>query len=269
MRNESNFRYGGHAHANGIRLHYLRYGGAGTPVIFVPGIASPAVGWGFVAERLGKRFDVYIMDVRGRGLSESGDHLDYGLDACAADVNELAAALGIDRYIVMGHSMGARIGIRAARTGGRALEHLVLIDPPVSGPGRREYPMPLAPYIELLEKARRGHAYEQIKSKYQWKDEHIRLRAEWMHTCDTRAIITAHRGFHEDDIHQDLPHIKVPTSLMVAGKGGVILPEDIREIEKLMPSIAVARVDGAGHMIPFDDSEGFFTALNKFLGTDV
>ncbi|KAG1440831.1 hypothetical protein G6F57_018899 [Rhizopus arrhizus] len=53
--------YGGHVHANGIRQHYLRYGGnAGEraerlAVIVIPGITSPAVTWGFVAEHLGRQ----------------------------------------------------------------------------------------------------------------------------------------------------------------------------------------------------------------------
>ncbi|MFQ6685164.1 alpha/beta hydrolase, partial [Bordetella pertussis] len=105
----SNFRYGGNVQANGIRQHYLRYGGerAGRdPVIIVPGITSPAVTWGFVGERFGEQFDTYILDVRGRGLSQSGPQLDYGLDVQAEDLLAFARALGLSRYSVVGHSMG-------------------------------------------------------------------------------------------------------------------------------------------------------------------
>ena len=78
--------YGANVFANGIRQHYLRYGGKGRPIILIPGITSPAITWGFVAERLAERYDVYVLDVRGRGLSSTGPDLDYGLDAMAADV---------------------------------------------------------------------------------------------------------------------------------------------------------------------------------------
>ncbi|HTK02988.1 MAG TPA: alpha/beta hydrolase, partial [Bordetella sp.] len=116
----STFRYGANVHANGIRQHYLRYGpghdeaDARDPVIIVPGITSPAVTWGFVGERFGTMFDTYVLDVRGRGLSQAGADLDYGLDAQADDLNAFAAALGLRRYSVVGHSMGGRIAIRAA-----------------------------------------------------------------------------------------------------------------------------------------------------------
>ena len=39
----STFLYGAHVHANGIRQHYLRYGGHGPALILIPGITSPAI----------------------------------------------------------------------------------------------------------------------------------------------------------------------------------------------------------------------------------
>lgn len=83
---ETHFIEGANIHANGIRQHYLRYGGKGTPLVLVPGITSPAITWGFVAERLSKDHDVYVLDIRGRGLSETGPDLDYDLDTYAADI---------------------------------------------------------------------------------------------------------------------------------------------------------------------------------------
>src|SRR3546814_799188 len=94
-------KYGAHVHANGIRQHYLRYCGDSAaravqdPVIIVPGITSPAVTWGFVGERFGRAFDTYVLDVRGRGLSQASDSLDYSREAQAADVIALAGALGL------------------------------------------------------------------------------------------------------------------------------------------------------------------------------
>lgn len=259
--------YGANLRANGIRQHYLRYGGKGRPVVLIPGITSPAVTWGFVAEQLGRHVDTYVLDVRGRGLSEASEALDYGLDACAADVGAFAEALGLDGYALVGHSMGARIGIRTARQHPRGLERLVLIDPPVSGPGRRPYPAQLPWYIDSIRLMRQGAGVEALRSfSPTWTDAQLRLRAEWLHTCDERAIVASYDGFHQDDIHADLKHIDVPTLLMVAGRGDVIRPADLDEIRQLMPSIEVAHVPNAGHMIPWDDEPGFYRAFGAFLG---
>jgi N-formylmaleamate deformylase len=56
-----------------------------------------------------------------------------------------------------------------------------------------------------------------------------------------------------------------PALLMVAGRGGVIQPQDIAEIRELKPDIQVVQVENAGHMIPWDDLEGFFAAFADFL----
>src|SRR5690625_4436907 len=136
--NESTFLYGAHTRANGIRQHYLRFGGQGQALVLVPGITSPAITWDFVAERLGRHFDTYILDVRGRGLSSSGPELAYDTDTCADDVVAFAQALELDRYILAGHSMGGRHVLRAVTRGAQGVDKLILMDPPVSGPGRRD-----------------------------------------------------------------------------------------------------------------------------------
>ncbi|MDR5856336.1 alpha/beta hydrolase [Caballeronia sp. LZ062] len=280
---QSTFQYGANVHANGIRQHYLRYGGesAGSgdrarrdPVVIVPGITSPAVTWGFVAARIGRHFDTYVLDVRGRGLSSASAELDYSLDAQADDLLAFIDATGLKHASVLGHSMGARIALRAARRGASgdggtnaSIARLALIDPPVSGPGRRAYPSQLAWYVDSIALAREGMDIDAMRRFCPtWTVEQLRLRAEWLHTCDERAIRTSFDGFHQDDIHADMPHVKQPALLMVAGRGDVIRSEDIDEIRGLMPDLQVANVPDAGHMIPWDDEEGFYRAFGSFFG---
>ncbi|MFD2238027.1 alpha/beta fold hydrolase [Aureimonas populi] len=260
--------FGFNVAANGVRLHVLRYAGQGAPLVLVPGITSPAITWGFVAERLAQAFDVHVLDVRGRGLSSSGPGLDYGLDAMADDLSALIGALGLSGVTVLGHSMGARIAVRAASRNAAGMERLVLVDPPVSGPGRRAYPSRLPWYVDSIRLAERGMDAEAMKAFCPtWSEEQRALRAEWLHTCHEPAIVTAFEGFHRDDIHKDLPGLPVPATLMVAGRGGVIEPADEAEILELNPDIRIARVPDAGHMIPWDDFDGFFLALDELLGT--
>ncbi|MBB3937019.1 alpha/beta fold hydrolase [Aureimonas phyllosphaerae] len=256
--------------ANGIRQHILRYRGAGEPLVLVPGITSPAITWGFVAERLAEGFDTYVVDVRGRGLSSTGPGLDYGLDAMADDLSALIAALGSADATVLGHSMGARIAIRAASRNAAGMKRLVLVDPPVSGPGRRAYPSKLPWYVDSIRQAVEGMDAEAMRAFCPtWTPEQLALRAEWLHTCYEPAIVTAFEGFHTDDIHRDLPALPVPAVLMIAGRGGVIEAEDEAEIARLNPAIRTARVPDAGHMIPWDDLEGFLRALDTLLGTSL
>lgn len=269
----STFQHGLQLHANGIRQHVLRYGGAEDgrverdAVVLIPGITSPAATWGFVAERFGRHFDTYVLDVRGRGLSSSGAELDYGLDAQASDVISVARALGLSRYALVGHSMGARIGVRVACREPAGLTRLVAIDPPVSGPGRRPYPAALPWYVDSIRQAVLGMSAQDMRAFCPtWTDAQLQLRAQWLHTCIEPAIIRSFEDFGKDDIHADLPQVRAPLLLMTAERGDVVRDEDVAEWQTLAPQTRHVRVANAGHMIPWDNEPGFHEAFGDFLG---
>ncbi|WP_174908263.1 alpha/beta fold hydrolase [Burkholderia diffusa] len=269
----STFLYGANVRANGIRQHYLRYGGATgarasrPAIVLIPGITSPAITWGFVGDVFGAAFDTYVLDVRGRGLSDASPSLDYGLDAQADDVAALVAALGLPRTSLVGHSMGARIAARAALRGIGGLESVVLVDPPVSGPNRRDYPGKLPWYIDSMALARAGTDAEGMRTFCPtWTDAELQLRAEWLHTCDERAVRTSYEGFHTDDFHADAARLTVPSLLITAGRGDVVRDDDVAELQRATPSMRHVRVPDAGHMIPWDNAAGFYAAFGDFLG---
>ncbi len=259
--------------ANGIRQHVLRYGGAGEgrsqreTVLLIPGITSPAITWGFVGERLGRHFDTYVLDVRGRGLSSAGDQLDYSLQAQIADVRALAQALGLQRYALVGHSMGGRIAAGVAAGQPAGLGRLVMVDPPVSGPGRRPYPAQYPWYGDSIAAATEGCDRETMRRFCPtWTDEQLDLRAEWLHTCNPIAIRTSFDAFQTDDFHRFLPQVRVPSLLVTAERGDVVREEDVQEMQGLLAGLQHRRVPNAGHMIPWDNEEGFYAAFADFLG---
>ncbi len=266
----SSLLHGYHVRANGVRLHLLRYGGQGPRMLLLPGITSPAITWGFVAERLARHFDVHVLDFRGRGLSSSAPGMDASLDAMATDVLELLGVQAWSSVTLLGHSMGARVAIRAAARDARRIERLVLVDPPLSGPGRRPYPVPLTWYVESIRMAIKGVTAAELRPYAPtWTDEQLQLRAEWLHTCSEEAIVQAHAGFHGDDIHTDLAKLRTPGLLMTAGRGGVVLAEDLAELEALAPGLSQCTVSGAGHMIPWDDEADFHRQLGEYLKVDL
>jgi len=256
--------FGYNLRANGIRQHLIRWEGPqGAPqMLLIPGITSPAITWGFVARRLAERFDVHVLDVRGRGLSEAGD-LDYTLDAMAEDA--IAVARQMDSPILLGHSMGARIAIRANARDAGPFAGYVLVDPPVSGPNRRAYPSKWPWYGDSIVLAAGGCSAEDMRAYCpSWTDEQRALRAEWLHTCQWGAIRIAFDGFHTDDIHQDLRALTKPARLVIAGGAEVITAADQAEIATLAPGMEQRIVPGAGHMIPWDDLDGFLDAVMDF-----
>jgi N-formylmaleamate deformylase len=251
--------------ANGIRLHYVRLGKGRPPLVLIPGITSPAVTWEFVGQRLAEFNDVYILDNRGRGLSQGGGELGYRLDDYARDTEALIRALGLDRPAIVGHSMGGRIAVRLAALAPDCVGRLVLVDPPVTGPGRRPYPLPVDWYLASIDAVSRGQGLEEMKKALPWTEEHLELRMEWLPTCERTAIAESHKSFHEEEIHSDLPKIHSDTFLIYAEKGGTISDSEADEFMRALKKGHKLRIDGAGHMIPWDRLDSFVSAVGSFL----
>jgi N-formylmaleamate deformylase len=161
--------------------------------------------------------------------------------------------------------MGGRIAIRLAAHAPECVGKLVLVDPPVSGPGRRPYPLPLDWYLDSIDKVSRGQGLEEMRKALPWSDEHLELRMEWLPTCDKTAVAESHKSFHEEEIHSDLPKIRSETFLMYAEKGGTISDSEADEFVRALRKGRKQRIDGAGHMIPWDRLEAFVSAVRTFL----
>lgn len=259
-----NLPTGGHVRANGIRQHYLHYPGDGPHVVIVPGIVTPAALWHPVAQSLAPEYDCYVLDVRGRGLSESGPHLDYGVASCARDVAEFIRVKPLGNATLVGHSMGGRIAARTAREAPDVTRSIVLLDPPTSGPGRRPYPIPKSRTLALLKAASRGEG-DPAKPPPKWSGELHRLRLEWLPTCDERAVHVTYDDFHGEDLFADLAGVKSPVALICAGEGDVVSEADVDEMKKVQPNLHAARLQGAGHQLQAEDFDGFRRLLGDAL----
>ncbi len=266
----STYLYGDHVHANGIRQHYLRFGGKGRKLLVVPGITSPAVTWAEFAERLGQSFDTYVLDVRGRGLSSAGPDVDYGISALAEDVAAFAAALHFERYGLLGHSMGARIAPAAVARHGARPFRLMMVDPPVTGPGRRGHDNDDSWFTEQIEKgAHGGMTADEMRPYFpRWTDAQLQLRCEWIHTCDARAIVQFRKDVLVDDLHSAIPEIKVPMSVVIGGQSNLITVDEEQELKSLNALVETIRLPEAGHMVPWDEPERFNEIAVQFFSAD-
>ncbi len=88
----------------GLNFHYLDWGGAGTPILLIHGLASTVHIWDLVAPHLTTHGHVIALDQRGHGLTEQPD-AGYDFATITADLANFAAALGIQApFFLVGHS---------------------------------------------------------------------------------------------------------------------------------------------------------------------
>src|SRR5215218_4081831 len=112
--------------------------GDGSPsVVLVHGFASDHTDWTAQVEALSKRCRVATCDLRGHGCTPGKPH-DCSIETYGADVAELVVSLQRAPAVLVGHSMGCRIVLEAARQQPGAVAGLVLIDGSVTGIGDPE-----------------------------------------------------------------------------------------------------------------------------------
>jgi pimeloyl-ACP methyl ester carboxylesterase len=114
-----------------VSLHYWEWPGDPPPMVCLHPSSHYGRIWEWVAERLAPTFRVIAPDQRGHGdsgwrTSSSGASAeDY-----AADVEALAERLGLERFVLAGHSLGARTGMVVAALHPARVSHLVLVGGP-------------------------------------------------------------------------------------------------------------------------------------------
>jgi haloacetate dehalogenase len=96
----------------------VRHGGAGPPVLLLHGHPRTHTTWHRVAPLLARSHTVVCPDLRGYGESSkpetTEDHEPYSKRAMARDCRALMAALGHERFAVVGHDRGAYVALRTA-----------------------------------------------------------------------------------------------------------------------------------------------------------
>ncbi|MDO8545188.1 MAG: alpha/beta hydrolase [Opitutaceae bacterium] len=107
-------------------------GGSGPPVLLLHGWPQTHLIWRAVAPRLARDFTVVVTDLRGYGDSsvppDGENHEGYSKRAMARDQVEVMRSLGFERFAVIGHDRGGRVGHRMALDHPECVSKLAVID---------------------------------------------------------------------------------------------------------------------------------------------
>jgi len=116
----------GEAFINGVK------GGSGPPLLLLHGWPQTHVEWHRLAPMLAEHFTVVATDLRGYGDSskpvDGEDHAGYSKRSMARDQVAVMRQLGFDRFLVVGHDRGGRVGHRMALDHPDQVSKLVVLD---------------------------------------------------------------------------------------------------------------------------------------------
>ena len=115
--------------ANGLKLHYLDWGTVGKPsMVLLHGLRGHAHSWDDVSAAMCQDFHVLAVDQRGRGDSDWAPDGDYTTGSYVADFAAFCEALGLDSFVLVGHSMGGRNSMAFTAQYPDKVNKLILVD---------------------------------------------------------------------------------------------------------------------------------------------
>jgi pimeloyl-ACP methyl ester carboxylesterase len=116
----------GFVNANGIKLHYVDWGGTGDTILFLPGFNDSAHIYDSFAPRFTDRFHAIGLTRRGVGQSDKPKD-GYDASTRVEDIRQALDALGTSRVILIGHSMaGDELTLFASRYPQRTIKVVYL-----------------------------------------------------------------------------------------------------------------------------------------------
>ncbi|MGH2460945.1 MAG: alpha/beta fold hydrolase [Chloroflexota bacterium] len=258
--------------ANGIRIHYDRTGGNKPPLVLCHGATDSGLCWTRLARAIEADYDVIMPDARGHGLSEAPEN-GYTSEERAADLADFVRALGLDRPAVGGHSMGAGTAVTFAANYPDLLHCAILEDPGFRSGGQPSEEERVARAAQMRKNAaeRKAMTREALialgrQQSPTWAEEELGPWADAKLRVSL-AFSGGLRGPERQAWQDSLRKISCPVLLITADpeKGSIVTPETAQEAARLLPSLKVVRLRGAGHNIRREQFDGYLAAVRAFL----
>ena len=247
-------------HATGLAYEVE---GAGTPVVFLHGLTFDRRTWRPIIDRLGGSVWSIAIDLPAQG--ESGG-APAPLDDGAVQVHELLSGLGVQRPVVVGHSMMGGLAFMYAVA--YPTRGIVLVD---NGPDIR----PFAELAHRLEPALRGPGFAEV-----WRTFEDSLGLERIPEPVRSLVLAAHEvnqevvvGYWETMLRTDpaelqawidtqiIPKLDVPC----LGVFGRPVTDAERERFERLPDVQLEEWTGDGHFVHLVDPDRFTTRLRQFV----
>ena len=110
----------------GLKFHYLDWGGEGPPLLMLHGFTGHAHTWDRTAAGLGERYRALALDQRGHGDSDWAPV--YGGRPMVEDVRRFLDAIDVERVDLMGLSMGGNVAYLFAASNPQRVARLEVLD---------------------------------------------------------------------------------------------------------------------------------------------
>jgi len=271
-----------------IELHLLEWSREGVPLLLLHGFGNEAHIWDDFAPVVAPHYRTLALDHRGHGDSGWDAGGRYDLDSLVSDVEAVTAALGIERLVVIGHSLGGRVASLFAARNLDRMAGLAIIDigPDIDVRGslriRMDVEANVRPRFASVAEYERALSIAYPAGR---PAAIGRMARHGLKRCTDGSFelkmdpalrgAMSQRGGEELDPSDSmspqaqwdaLARISCPT-LVVRGAASDILSPDTADkmVDEVLADGRLAVVPRAGHSVMTDNPEGFEEALSVFL----
>jgi pimeloyl-ACP methyl ester carboxylesterase len=272
--------------AHGLELHVLEWSTEGVPLVLLHGLGNEAHLWDDFVPAVAPHYHVLALDQRGHGDSDWDPEARYDSESMADDLEAVLDAFEIDRFVLLGFSMGGRVSMTFAGRHPERLAGLVIADigPEVDARGvlriggeMAEHRAPIfanvqeyASMLSLNYPAGQPHALrrmaefglrEREDGLFELKMD-PKLRGE-------RPTDEASKAKEEAFIQQQWDALaKVPcATLIVRGAASDILSPEVADkmVDEVLQNGRLEIVPQAAHSVMTDNPQGFEEAVCSFV----
>ncbi len=242
------------------RLFVDQGGSGGMPVVIVHSLAGNTTQWTPQLEHLRQTRLAIAFDMRGHGQSDPAPNEGYSLTAMASDLAALVDSLGLQKFILLGHSYGGGVIATYAGMHPERVAGLLFID--AIGDARNAPREQIDPFMSAL----RSEAYAGLIEGH-WRN--ILTHADSAVTeavlaslrrTPKAAIIDALEDIFKYDPVTTLQNYHGPVHAIISG-----LPDDPSALHHHVPQLTHVAMPNTSHWLQMDQPEQFNKHVDEFL----
>lgn len=233
--------------------------GKGLPIVFVHGSMGSRISWDF-QRPLSEEYRLVFLDLPGHGGADPLDE-EISVKLYAGYVVDFVRGLGIEKMVVVGHSLGGAICIQLALDYPELLRAVVLVG---SGAKLGVHPTILEAlrnnFEESVELAIGGMAFAEKADPglvEMAKNECLKCR-QGVGYLDFAAC-------NEFDVRERVSEINVPTLIIVGSEDKLTPVKWSRYLNEKISNSSLKIIENAGHMVMLEQPEELNQALLTFL----
>ncbi len=250
--------------------------GSGYPVVLLHGYMEALDAWDEFASELSKEFRVIAIDLLGHGKTGNISTV-HTMKIMAQAVEEVIKHLGIEKFVLIGHSMGGYVALEYLAEYPEKLGGLILF-----------HSTPLAD--DEARKKSRDQAIEQIKAgkKVSLAKEHIQktfspknydkfvkeigfLKIIAINHTSNEGIIAALEGMKQRQDHLETmrKYAKKIPMMLILGKDDAFIPADLPQKIDLPREIEIVYLENSGHQGYIEEKEKSLETVKHFVKNKV